>query len=90
MLIADPRVDRTRLHNLGDILVIAVCCMLCGGEKTEKRGVTGKQKNASWSHDYLMKLLRSDAGPAGHPQKLDASALHPAHYAIDSAGDVHQ
>jgi len=32
MLIIDPRVDRTRLHNLGDILVVAVCCMLCGGE----------------------------------------------------------
>ena len=32
MLVIDTRVDRTRMHNLGDILVIAVCCMLCGGE----------------------------------------------------------
>jgi len=31
MPVIDPRVDRTRLHNLGDILVIAVCRMLCGG-----------------------------------------------------------
>ena len=28
LTITDPRVDRTRLHNFGDILLIAVCCML--------------------------------------------------------------
>ena len=33
-LIVDPRVDRTRLHNLGDILIISICRMLCGGESS--------------------------------------------------------
>jgi predicted transposase YbfD/YdcC len=28
----DPRVERTRLHRLHDILVIALCAMLCGAE----------------------------------------------------------
>ena len=28
----DPRMDRTRRHKLDDILVIAVCAMLCGAE----------------------------------------------------------
>ena len=28
----DPRVDRTRDHELGDILVIGLCTLLCGGE----------------------------------------------------------
>lgn len=28
----DPRVERTRLHSLMDILVIAICAVLCGAE----------------------------------------------------------
>ena len=28
----DPRVERHRWHKLGDILVIAVCAVLCGAE----------------------------------------------------------
>ena len=28
----DPRVDRTKEHELIDILVIAICCLLCEGE----------------------------------------------------------
>jgi hypothetical protein len=31
-VIIDPRVERTRDHKLVDILVIAICTMLCGGE----------------------------------------------------------
>jgi predicted transposase YbfD/YdcC len=30
--LADPRVNRTRDHDLIDVLVIAICCLLCGGE----------------------------------------------------------
>ncbi len=30
--LADPRVERTRLHCLHDILVIALCAVLCGAE----------------------------------------------------------
>lgn len=30
--LADPRVERRRDHDLIDVLVIAVCCLLCGGE----------------------------------------------------------
>jgi len=31
-VIVDPRVERTRDHKLVDILVIAICTLLCGGE----------------------------------------------------------
>ncbi len=31
-VIKDPRVERTRLHSLRDILVIAICAMICGAE----------------------------------------------------------
>src|ERR1043165_5938840 len=27
----DPRVDRSKDHDLIDVLVVAVCCLLCGG-----------------------------------------------------------
>jgi len=30
--LADPRMERTRLHSLHDILVIALCAVLCGAE----------------------------------------------------------
>ena len=30
--LADPRVERRRDHDLIDVLVIAVCCLLCGGQ----------------------------------------------------------
>lgn len=30
--LADPRIERTRLHSLHDILVIALCAVLCGAE----------------------------------------------------------
>lgn len=30
--LADPRVERTRLHSLHDILVIALCAIVCGAE----------------------------------------------------------
>jgi hypothetical protein len=30
--VKDPRMNRTRDHKLIDILVVGVCCMICGGE----------------------------------------------------------
>jgi predicted transposase YbfD/YdcC len=32
---------------------------LLKSEKTKKRGIGGKQNNASWDHPYLLKLLRT-------------------------------
>jgi hypothetical protein len=28
--IEDPRIDRTKLHNLVDILIISICAAMCG------------------------------------------------------------
>lgn len=39
--IEDPRVERTRLHKLEDILVIAICALLCGAESFEDMEVFG-------------------------------------------------
>ena len=64
---------RARTKNAAENLAILrrIALNMLNSEKTKKRGVKGKQKNASWNHDYLMKLLRSDAGPACRPPKTD-------------------
>jgi hypothetical protein len=62
---------RARTKNAAENLAILrrIALNMLNSEKTKKRGIKGKQKNASWDHDYLMKMLRSDAGPACHPKK---------------------
>ena len=44
----DPRVQRTRLHSLIDILALAICAVICGAE--------------GWDNDYLAKILIADQG----------------------------
>src|SRR5712692_8713182 len=48
----DPRVDRSQLHALLDILVIALCTLLCGGEGWEDMTEFGQAKQA-WLRDRL-------------------------------------
>jgi hypothetical protein len=42
--IKDPRVERTKLHSLKDILVIAVCGTICGADNWEEIAEFGKSK----------------------------------------------
>src|SRR5579862_9537759 len=64
----DPRVDRTRAHELIDILVIAICTLLCGGESFNDMEDFGRAKqdwfktflnlrNGIPSHDTFNRLL---------------------------------
>jgi len=48
----DPRSERTKRHNLLDILVIAVCTLLSGGEGFQDMELFGKSKRA-WLHTFL-------------------------------------
>jgi hypothetical protein len=50
--IKDPRVERTRLHQLGDILTIAILAVLCGGNGWEDMEVYGLSKQA-WLSTFL-------------------------------------
>ena len=52
MTITDPRMARRRLHNLGDILIIALCCYLCGGESFYDMEDFGYAKEA-WFRTFL-------------------------------------
>jgi len=50
--IPDPRIDRTRRHELLDILVIAICTLLCGGEGFNDMEDFGKAKE-EWLRTFL-------------------------------------
>jgi predicted transposase YbfD/YdcC len=48
----DPRVNRTRYHELTDILVISICTLLCGGESFYDMEDFGKAKQ-DWFATFL-------------------------------------
>jgi predicted transposase YbfD/YdcC len=48
----DPRIERTKKHNLLDILVIALCTLLTGGEGFQDMELFGKSKR-TWLHTFL-------------------------------------
>lgn len=48
----DPRVKRTRLHNLMDILVIAIYAVVCGAEGWDDMAAFGTAKRA-WLQERL-------------------------------------
>ncbi len=48
----DPRVNRTKEHELVDVLVIALCCLLCGGESFNDMEDFGYAKQ-DWFKTFL-------------------------------------
>jgi predicted transposase YbfD/YdcC len=48
----DPRIERTKKHNLLDILVIALCTLLTGGDGFQDMELFGKSKHA-WLQTFL-------------------------------------
>jgi predicted transposase YbfD/YdcC len=48
----DPRVERTRAHDLLDILVIAICAIICGANDWEAVAEFGRSKKA-WFETFL-------------------------------------
>jgi len=48
----DPRIERTKKHLLLDILIIAVCTLLTGGEGCQAMELFGKSKR-QWLHTFL-------------------------------------
>jgi predicted transposase YbfD/YdcC len=71
--VPDPRVDRTKDHELTDILVIALCTILCGGESFYDMEEFGEVRL-----DWLKGFLKLENGPPSHDtfnrvfQALDA------------------
>jgi predicted transposase YbfD/YdcC len=50
--VPDPRLERTKLHQLVDILVIAVCATICAAETWEEIAEFGHAKE-SWFRKFL-------------------------------------
>lgn len=50
--LSDPRIERQKLHQLKDILVIAICAMLCGADNWVEIERFGKAK-AAWFTNML-------------------------------------
>ena len=59
--LSDPRVDRTREHDLVDVLIIAICTLLCGGESFNDMEDFGHAK-----HDWFKTFLRLRSGIPSH------------------------
>jgi predicted transposase YbfD/YdcC len=57
----DPRIDRTKKHALGDILVIALCAVVCGADSWEEVEAFGDAK-----HDWLKQFLALPHGIPSH------------------------
>ena len=48
----DPRIDRTKVHLLEDIIVIAILSVLCGSETWDEMEESGKAKE-SWLGTFM-------------------------------------
>jgi predicted transposase YbfD/YdcC len=59
--IADPRIDRTKDHDLIDILVIAICALLCAAESFNDMEDFGNAK-----HDWFKTFLKLRNGIPSH------------------------
>lgn len=51
-IIEDPRIDRTKRHLLIDIIVIAICSIICNGEGWEDMEIFGKSRY-EWFKQFL-------------------------------------
>jgi len=60
-IIIDPRVNRTRDHELIDVLVIGLCCVICGGESFYDMEHFGKAK-----FDWFKTFLKLPNGVPSH------------------------
>ncbi len=59
--LTDPRMERTRAHNLLDILTIAICAILCGAE-----GPTGMETFGQAKEEWLRTILPLPHGIPSH------------------------
>ena len=57
----DPRVDRTKLHKLQDIMVIAICAAICGADTWEDVEMFGKAK-----YEWFETILELPNGIPSH------------------------
>lgn len=60
-LITDPRIERTKLHDLKDIITIAICAVICCADTWVEIEEYGKAKQK-----WLKKFLKLSNGIPSH------------------------
>jgi predicted transposase YbfD/YdcC len=74
--VPDPRINRRKAHDLIDVLVIAICTLLCGGETFNDMEDFGKAK-----HDWFKTFLNLRHGIPSHDTfNRVFAALDPKHF----------
>jgi len=72
----DPRIDRTKRHKLIDIIVIAICAVICGADGWVDIAEVGEAK-----HDWFKKFLELPNGIPSHDTfGRVLAALNPAQF----------
>jgi predicted transposase YbfD/YdcC len=59
--VKDPRIERTKLHRLRDIIIIAICGVICGAD-----GWVGIEEFGKAKEDWLTELLKLPNGIPSH------------------------
>ena len=92
--LADPRAGNAGKHSLHDILVIALCTVLCGGETCTDMALFGQSKreflesflplkNGIPSHDTFSRVFRL-LDPEAFQGKITASRQEGGHSSVES------
>src|SRR3989442_13851767 len=68
--VEDPRMERTKLHRLRDIIILAICGVICGAEGWVEIEEFGKAKEA-----WFTELLRLPNGIPSHDTFVQVFAL---------------
>ena len=75
--LSDPRIARSKRHALGDLLIISICALLCGGEGFAEMEEFGKAQR-----EWLRRWLELPNGiPSHDPFGRVFAALDPAQFA---------
>jgi predicted transposase YbfD/YdcC len=59
--VSDPRIERNKLHDLHEIMVIAICAVICGADTWEDVEAFGRAKEA-----WLKTMLKLENGIPSH------------------------
>lgn len=59
--VSDPRIDRTKRHKLIDIIIVAICAIICGAKSWDDIELFGREK-----YDWLKRFLELPHGIPSH------------------------